>query len=222
MYVEEVGLMAEVSIELPGFSASFNKNVQAEVRQIVKRGIGTVVTNITRRLGLVVGAAIRESREYESLLAGTLRAEFGLPDPSAIDAVINEWIENIAVAYNSSGGQFGNLTIGIIDSDYSDVLTLPEASFSYSSRRGSGVLDWLRWLLLEGTNAIVRDYDFTSTTTRGSRTGLGIMVSRQGNAWTVPSEFSGTAGDNFVLRSLQSIDEEINNIVRQEITVGLK
>jgi len=82
-------------------------------------------------------------------------------------------------------------------------------------------IDWLRWLLHEGSGAIIRDYTFSSGFHRRSRTGLGIMV-ETGGSWQMPPEFAGTASDNFVLRALETIDQEIDNIVRQEITKGIK
>ena len=214
--------MIDAKIKLPNFKADFDKNIRAEINKVIRRSIGNVTENIKRRIQKSAENLIKGSPEYQSFFGGRLQAELGVPDPIVMDAVITKWIQGIQVKYNTTGGYFGSISIGMIQADYSDVLTMPEASYNYASGRGGGVIEWLRWLLLEGNNAIVRDYSFTDAKTRGSRTGLGVMVSRKGQVWRVPPEFEGTANDNFVLRALETIDKEIDNIVRQEITKGIK
>jgi hypothetical protein len=129
------------------------------------------------------------------------------------------WVNNIDVKFSQSGNSFGVFTIGIIQSDYSDVLSSPDASFSYASAFTSGTIEWLRWLLLEGTNVLVTSYDFVPS--NEGRTGMGTMVYKKSGSWTVPPEFAGTASDNFVLRALADIDKNFDVIIRQETTRGL-
>lgn len=214
--------MAQIGITLPGFTAQFDKAIDQEIKSVISKGIKKVTGNIKRRVQVTARTLLTQSPEYQSFFGGALQAELGVPDPTVIDAVINQWIEGITVRYVTTGGKFGSVSLGMIESDYSDVLTMSEATYFYTGRNGSGSIDWLRWLLLEGNNAIVRDYDFTRSITRGSRTGLGVMVNRKGGVWRVPTEFAGIQTDNFVLRALQEIDKEIDIVVRQEITKGLK
>ena len=53
---------------------------------------------------------------------------------------------------------------------------------------------------------------------RASVTRSGIMVSRESAAWSVPKAFAGTEGNNFATRALGTIQDEIDVIVRREIT----
>ena len=115
---------------------------------------------------------------------------------------------------------FGKISIGMIQSDYSDVLSLTESSFTYSSGRGSGVIEWLRWLLLESTSIIVSEYDFVPS--NQGRTGMGIMAKRQGGGWSIPPQYAGTAVDNFVTRSLFDIQNTIESVVTREVQRGVK
>jgi|2_EtaG_2_1085320.scaffolds.fasta_scaffold00016_25 hypothetical protein len=215
-------IIGSLEITTPGIRGQLFSNVNKEITRIVKRNSVKVSRNIKEHVEKLLRSAIVGSPEYESFFGGKLQAELGVPDPSVIDTVIEQWMSGVTVKFLQGEGRFGTLSIGMIEDDYSDVLTLPDATYSYSSRKGGGLIDWLRFLLLEGSNVIVRDYDFTDSTKRGSRTGLGIMVGRSGGSWKVPDQFAGTAGDNFVLRALQEIDTEIDNIVRREVTRGFK
>ena len=215
--------MVQISISLPNFNSEFDANIHKDIRATLSKSINQVINNIKLRIQQKTKTALVGSPEYQSIFGGKLQAELGIPSPGSIDVIIDRWVAGITIKYlPTSKGRFGTLSIGMIEADYSDVLTLNEASYSYTSGRTGGVIDWLRWLLLEGNNVIVRNYDFAPTITRGSRTRLGIMVNRQGGVWRVPPEFAGTQSDNFVLRALQEIDKEIDIIVRQEITKGFK
>ena len=213
--------MINATIQLPRFDASFNKAIKNEIRARINKHITGITHRIHARLAPIITARIQGTLEYQSLFGGQLQAELGIPNPAVIDTIISVWASNFSVKYNSSGRSFGSLNIGLTQDDYTDVLTLPEASFFYTSGNTSGVIDWLRWLLLEGSSVIVRSYGFTGDTTRGSRTGLGVMIQRDGLQWRVPPEFAGTASDNFVLRALRTIDKDIDQLVQEELDKGL-
>lgn len=208
----------QAKIELPNFDSQFDKNIKKEIRKVIIKNIDKVINKIDKRLKLIVKNLIESSQEYSSIKNGELKGELGIVSSDSIDVIVNRFVESVTVEYKKNRG-FGLISIKIIQSDYSDVLTLPEASYVYSSRRGGGVIEWLRWLLLEGTSIIITEYDFEAGP-RG-RTGRGIMVRNIGG-WSVPAEFAGTAADNFVTRSLSNIENDIDTIVRQEITKGFK
>ena len=101
------------------------------------------------------------------------------------------------------------------------MLSLPQAS--YVSESSGLLVEWLRWLLLEGNAVLVKDYFFLNKSgIDKSRTGLGIMVEKRSRNWSIPPRFAGTSGDNFATRALSDIDKVIDDIVRQEITKGIK
>jgi len=153
-------------------------------------------------------------------IVGRDRAEIGVPD-------INERLQSIIRVASQSfevsvkKGNILFIELRIIQDDYSDLLSLPEAVFSYISVNGSGVLDWLRWLLLEGTNPIVIGFDFTPTASRFSRTGDGLMRPLN-SSWSVPNNIAGTANDNMITRALVNIEKDIEILIKQELTRIIK
>lgn len=200
------------------FSAQFHKDILKEINNKLSVVLPAAVNSIKRNLGEMVRARIMASPEYAAIVGGRLRGELGLPDGLArISAIIEKWAESISVRYlKGAHGSLGLIDIGILQSDWEDVLAMGEAVLTYTSRKGSKSLEWLRWLLKEGRAVIVSSYEFVPKT-KGSRTGLGIMIKR-GGGWKVPAQYMGTEGDNFATRALANIVSDIDIIVRRELT----
>lgn len=162
--------------------------------------------------------AIINSPEYNSLVSGDLKYEFGLPDSdSRVSSIVNFWkkintdYKTVSINGNKLSGGF---TINMIDSDYSDVINLPAAVFT--TEKGTD-LNWLEWLLLFGNRTIIKDYVVEFGVNPRSRTGRAIMRGVQKGKWSVPSEFSGTQNNNWITRAIDSIDSEINSILKEAI-----
>lgn len=204
------------------FSSTFHKNVVAEIAEKIKKESVKIKSTITDKLRNTVRDSLMATEEYQSIVHGKLRAELGIPNsqPRVIE-VVDTWINNMVVKVKASKDPFLQIEIGILQADYGDVLALPAAQYTYSSRRGGGTIPWLKWLLLEGTRRIIARYEF-SNNPRGSRTGTGIMISKEKSAWQVPSEFSGTDVNNFATRALDGIENKIDNIVETAIKGQLK
>ena len=217
--------IADATIKLPAFKQDFERRIRAEILKILTKKISSTNSEIKKRLVPAIIQAINNTNVYQGLSGGMLRGEIGLVDIGKLDTVINAWASNISVTYEKTNlrNSFGSINIGIINSNYSDVLTLPEATYIYQNYRNRQIIiDWLRWLLLEGGNIIVSGYSFYNDVGEG-RTGLGVMR-EDGGSWKVPAEFVGTADDNFATRALLSKDfqAKLDDIVRQEITKGIK
>lgn len=215
--------MVQAKIELPNFEKEFSKNILLELQKKFNAKMPAVATKVEARLQIALSTLIKNSSEYQALVAGDLLGELGLPDPNAAEAIIQTWANGVEVAYTKTN-KLGAISIGMIQQDYSDVLTLPEASYTYVSNNpkimGPVTIEWLRWLLLESTAIVVTDYQFEAKGGKG-RTGLGYMV-KGGGGWRVPVQYAGTATDNFATRALEDIGKTIDEIVRQEITKGIK
>ena len=159
------------------------------------------------------------AKKFQTQLKNEIKAVLSRSLPSAMSVIETR----LTVTYvPSTGAGLGSITIGILKSGYEDVLALPAAEFNYTNKKGrSNTLQWLRWLLLEGSQVIIADFDFREQT-RGSRTGMGIMVKRRGGGWSVPANLSGLEHDNFATRALQEIEADIDLIIRQELTKVIK
>ena len=207
--------MVNFSIELDaGFESHFKKEIEKEVSLRLKSSINNITESIEIALQTLVKLRLYEAPEVDSLASGELRYQFGLVDgASRISNIIDMWAESVEVRYVSGFGKLGGISISMGDNDYSKALSMSDAEFT--TENGTP-LEWLRWLLLEGDTRIVNNYQFRSG--RRGRAGGGIMVSRQNSSWGVPSQFAGTDNNNFATRALESMQDEIDVIVRREIT----
>ena len=207
--------MANFKIKLEaGFGSYFKKEIEKEVVLRIQSSINNITEAIEIALQTLVKLRLYEAPEVDSLASGELRHQFGLVDgASRISNIIDMWAESVEVRYVSGFGKLGGISISMGDNDYSRALSMSEAEFT--TEKGVS-LEWLRWLLLEGDTRIVNRYQFQSG--RRGRAGGGIMVSRQRASWGVPSQFAGTDNDNFATRALESMQDEIDVIVRREIT----
>ena len=191
-----------------GFINKFAKNVVKDLIILMKAAIDRAIPRIQKRVQRAVLLRLQGAPEYSSIANSVLRFELGLPDGGErISAITERWVSGISVIPTTKG--LGGISIGILRSDWADVLSMPEAIFSYvQSKRTHRLvqkkidLEWLRWLLLEGGATIISDYHFAPQGSPGGgkgRAGGGLMARRQ--SWKVPAQFQGTESDNFCHKS---------------------
>lgn len=171
-----------------------------------------IVTAVQPKIIQLVTDAIIRAPEYDSLLNGRLKAEFGLPDSgSRVDTIISFW-QKIEVVYKKMsiiGDKLqGGFALQMIPSDFNDVINLPEATLI--TEKGTD-LNWLEWLLLFGNQTIIKDYTVKMGPNTRSRTGLAIMTGAIAGKWGVPSEFAGVQSNNWITRAIDSVDSEIES-----------
>ena len=212
------------TIELESnFPKEFQSYVVKEITERIRRKSAKIRDTVLKEIKEVVRKRFFMSDEYGSIVAGRLRAELGVPQSDTrIEQVITTWINGITVKAKVSTSPFLSIDIGMLKSDYSDVLGIPAASYAYASKRGGGEIPWLEWLLLEGDRRIINKYEFSPEIKRGSRTGMGVMIQKARGFWQVPPDMSGTSVDNFATRALKNIDRDIDQIVEKAITGALK
>lgn len=204
------------SIELPsGFKKEFETYVMSTIFKKVRASVQVIRDEIRGNIQEEVRAALIGIREYRELLGGKLQAELGVPNPQErLITIIDTWLNGIEVKTKVQRDPFLIIDIGILKSSYDDVLSLPAASYTYSSARTEGDIPWLKWLLIEGDKRIIQQYTFKPVR-KGSRTGLGIMVGTPQGGWRVPPEYAGTELNNFATRALDKIDSSIDKIVEK-------
>lgn len=195
------------------FESSFKKHIVKEVKSRISSSINNITESIEVAIQKLVQIKLHNAPEVDSLAGGKLRYHFGLIDgASRISNIIDAWADSIEVKYVSSLGSLGGIQITMTKGE-TDVLDMPESFFE--TEKGTR-LEWLKWLLMEGDTRIVSNYNFHPG--KRGRAGGGIMVSRQSGSWGVPSEFAGTLNNNFATRALEGLHDEIDVIVRREIT----
>jgi hypothetical protein len=199
-----------------GFVQKFEKQVRLEIRNKILKSLPRAIANIEKSIRILVTNSLEAAPEYQSIAGGVLRHQFGLVDGAArIANIVQQFADEIQVTFVPGLADFGGIKIGILETSYSRVLSLPAAEFV--TEKGKP-LEWLRWLLQEGGNRIVIGYSFKDGSAARSRTGSGIMIERQGSAWSVPPQFQGTDNNNFATRALEDLEDNIEVIVRRELS----
>lgn len=165
------------------------------------------------QIGVFINEQIKNTYEYNAIISGQLHGELGLKEPVSImqaiidQIVISTKIENktIKIAGNNLVGGF---SLNILPSNYSDILNLPSAKYISNQFE----IPWLKWLLLEGDNILVVEYKLltpiNSVQQNFSRSKKALMIKKRGGVWKVPSQYQGTAENNFILNSLTNAEAE--------------
>ena len=209
---EDLNMVGNIKID--------SKQINQEINRALDQNIGKNIIRIQKILNDKIQQIV-----FQRLIGGipviqgTDLAEIGVPDINTrLTSILQTLASNIKVKV--SFDKSIKIDISILEEDYSDVLSLPEAVYTYTSSNGSGVLEWLKWILLGGNGTIVGGFEFSPSSSPFSRTGGGLMT--PGNGWGVPSNLAGTASNNILTRSLQNIEKDIQVIVSQEIQRILK
>ena len=199
-----------------------NDEINTMVLEIMADHINDILNiampKITAEIKELVALSLKEEPEYQSLLSGRLRAEFGLSDTNMVDNIIDKLVSTIDVSrsrisYNKIG-LVGGFTITMMKSDDMNGLIFTDIA-SVISNNGQH-LPWLQWLLLEGNNAIVKNFDVKMGSYSQSRSGMAIMVSSRDN-WRVPPEFVGTISNNWTTRAIDRIEDKIYTLIQDII-----
>ena len=179
-----------------------------------------VIKNLKTKIPDTVIKYIIDRPEYQSLVNGSLRLELGIPDANnKVLELIGFWIQNIRFHFTSpmiAGSKIkSSFSIEMIKADFSDILG-SDAAYVYDRVRGYS-LQWLEWLLLDGSKTLVPSYNVSVGPNPRSRTGFAIMrLSSAG--WNVPSEFAGTQSDNWITRAIDDADNDIKSILESSLS----
>lgn len=185
---------------------------------MLNKKLDSGITKIIRLINLGLENSIRNQSEYASLISpnGKLRIEFGIPDTGIVDNVITSVIDSVFVQRKnltiSNNRIVGGVMIGFLPNNV--ILSVAE-QFSVITEKGQP-LPWLKWLLFDGTAAIIKDYDIKIGPNTRSRTGEAIMV-QSTKSWRVPPEFVGTYSDNWFTRAIDAIDDSIEEIIKKSL-----
>lgn len=192
-----------------------NRALADHVNQIVIKGRGKLLS----RVKPLVANWILEQPEVESLLdgkSGSLAAQVGIPHGQN-EAVVEYLVSAMVSATNIKIQPFDvKLTRGRLDLNFqpSDFGNLLDAGiFEVVTKKGIK-LEWLRWLLEEGSKPIIIGYEYTPSSGKG-RSNAGTM--KAGSAWRIEPSFAGTPDNNFITRAFSRREKDIEKLFAQVI-----
>jgi hypothetical protein len=208
------------SLQIKETDAKISRDILQALLPQVDLYFKKIFKNVSGKIEALVINAIMAAPEYGSLLSGQLKAEFGLPDSDTRVNAIVDFCKKIQVSYKdvkvSNNSIKGGFTINMIKSDFSDILSLSVASFT--TEKGD-TLNWLEWLLLFGNKTIIKDYTVQLGPNPRSRTGMAVMKGVISGKWGVPNEFAGTISNNWITRSIDSVDSQIQKLLLDSFKV---
>lgn len=206
----------KLSVSLIESDSQIRNLILDSLTKQISAGLQRSINPLTQAIKTIMTKALQSQPEYQSLISGQLRKEFGIANANNVDIVINNLINTLSVKIlpikTINTGLSGGISIEMIPSDnFGGALSDPSASVVDEDKGYS--LPWLEWLLLKGTDIIVKNYEVKFGPNPNSRSGDAIMVSSTKN-WRVPPEFVGTQRNNWTTRAIESAEEELTNTIK--------
>jgi len=204
-------IMTNVQLQIKIDERRIQQDLLKDVQKTIYKSIPKIQSALSDKLE---GVIFRRLISGVPTIQGRDLYEIGVPDiNSRISSIIRLAAKSFEIKIIK--GKLLRIQIGILREGYSDLLSLPESVFTYTSSRGSGVLQWLKWLLLDGNTTIIGGFDFIPSSSSASRTSGGIM--RSGGSWKVPPSLSGNEANNILTRSLENINKDLEVVIKQEL-----
>lgn len=208
-----------MSLTLLESDSQIRKVILQEILNTLDKAIKSAVPNIVIQIKDLVREALKREPEYQSLISGKLKAEFGIPFSSDVDVVVDALVDTLQIKNNplriTNLGIAGGFTLTMMKSDDLDgVINIVSARVIDQTRGYS--LPWLEWLLLKNNQILVRNYKVRMQSNSLSRSGMALMVDSNTN-WRVPPEFSGSQTNNWTTRAVTTIEDKITKIIRTNI-----
>lgn len=199
-----------ISIKLLESDSQIRQSILSGLKPEIDALVSKSVPKISLMIKDLFKEALTNEPEYSSLKSGRLKYELGLPQEVDVDDVVSIMSNNVNVnllqsKISSSGINVG-LKIEVFERSGEPAISSQNA-FVIDTKGGYS-LPWLEWLLLKGTAPIVKNYSVVLGPNKFSRTGMALMVQSNKN-WKVPSEFAGSASNNWASRALDKIEDKI-------------
>jgi hypothetical protein len=194
---------------------NINRVLADHVNQMVIKGKGKLLS----RVKPLIANWILEQPEVGSLLdgsSGSLASQVGIPQGHN-QSVVDHLVSSIVASTNIKIQPFdAKLTRGRLDLNFqpSDFSNLLEAGFFEVLTKKGIKLEWLRWLLQEGSKPIIIGYEYVPSSGKG-RSNSGTM--RAGVAWRIQPSFAGTPENNFITRAFSRREKDIEKLFAQVI-----
>lgn len=203
-----------ITLKLLDSIQEIEKKINKASSEVINQRINKSLQLIKNNVKSIASNYILDQPEIQSLYGGYLQGAFGkINAPSSAESIRLSVLNSISVVLDKfSPSLKGSLSVNIQPNDFLNLLSLSQGHTIYQG----GDLHWLNWLLTRGDEIIIVDYYYDPQGGVG-RTGLGNM--KDGGAFRVPPEFSGTIENNFITRALtnDSIIKDINSIIEKAV-----
>lgn len=210
------------SVKLVDTDSYVRSEILSGLQKILSKAINKCINNIESKIKSIIRSALQNEPEYNSLISGELRREFGIENTSNVDLAIDNMLNSIIIESApvsiSSVGLSGGIILKIIPKELVGIIDQSSA-FVVDSERGYS-LPWLEWLLTKGGSIIVRNFEVKYGANPRSRSGDAIMIS-SGSSWRVPPQFAGTTNNNWITRALSTTENKILQLLRSEFEKSL-
>jgi hypothetical protein len=210
-------------------SRTADAKIKAEIKKVLWKAAVKSRSIIEAKTKNLLKKAITNTPEYQSVVGGALKFEFGIPEGHVkFNEIISEWIDSVeAVVRPVKSSPNMLMRVRGVQSNYSDVLALDGATQEPTNTRGihGPPLEWLRWLLLEGSNFVVMDAQLGGDRKGHSRTqGPHIMLPdpKRNKLYKVPERYQGVKKDNFITRAIDNVKPEIEELIEIEFVRRVK
>jgi hypothetical protein len=197
--------------------SQIEKKINQAIADEMNIRVGKNARKIENKIKALIPVWIEVQPEVDSLrrdgVPNSLASQLGLlPGQgdlavSQIVAAVNSSLE-VKVEQIKPRTLKGGVTFSIQPESFRNLLGL--SAGQVITEQGE-TLDWLDWLLVQGTATIVYGYSYTPDFS--GRSGGGTMKS--GGIWRIPPEYAGTLTDNFVTRALSSHDRELKSLLQE-------
>ena len=213
----------QLKLELKGSDKQINKAILTAL----KKHLNDVMVVAANKASVAVQSKMRrllgEHPTVRALKGGSLADELGVPQLEVrINNIIDIWIKSMVVKVKKvsikQGQLVGGFKLQMIKSDWTDVLQHPDSIFATEK---DYTLEWLDWLLIQGSRIVVRDYDYFAKSGTG-RSGQGIMNPYFGRKrWSIPYAYQGTRNNNFCTQAIEIVHTHLDKILTKAMEGAL-
>lgn len=213
--------MITIDFKILETDQKISSDIMKLIYQEVSKRFSRAQKVVSQPIKKIIQDNLRLEPEYSSLINGDLKIEFGIPDSSIVDNIIKVIVDTVEVNIKTisvtSQGLRGGLEINFFADDAYDSV-VENINATVIDANSGFVVHWLRWLLLEGTSPLVKEYDVKYQAGTG-RSGGGFMI-KSNNDWAVPAQFAGSKSSNWLTRATEKITEQqIEEIIKRALAV---
>jgi hypothetical protein len=209
-----MSFVGQVSLtDLTGAEKLIGDLAARAVRAAVRKALRPTEAEV----GLLVSKAIEASPEWDSLVNGRLRQEFGLEFPDQQVGKVRDAVAGaVAAREEDFPGAIAGMVVEVLPLEFERQLARESA---YQSR--GGLVDWLSWLLFAGSAVVVSDASLQlfRDEVKASRAGKALMrrFKNRPLGYSV-GEFRGTSQDNWFDRVLEPLGGPVFDVMLRNVT----